>query len=85
MASKYGTTIKRFTLECDNWSLGCIMYVLLSGSTPFYSTDRAMLAAMIRHNPVKFEEVEWEAISDDAKSLIKGLMCKDPKKRTTCK
>ena len=48
--------IVRYSFECDNWSLGCIMYFLLCGSTPFYSTDKKMLAALISHSPVKFEE-----------------------------
>ena len=43
------------------------MYVLLCGSTPFYSKDRKMLAAMIRHSNVEFEEYEWEKVSDEAK------------------
>jgi len=61
------------------------MYVLLCGTTPFYSSDRLMLAAMIRHSPVKFEEPEWDKVSPEAKELILGLLNKDPKKRTTCK
>ena len=48
--------IVRYSFECDNLSLGCIMYFLLCGSTPFYSTDKKMLAALISHSPVKFEE-----------------------------
>ena len=61
------------------------MYVLLCGTTPFYSQDKTMLAAMIRHSPVKFEEPEWEKVSEEAKLMIKGLLTKDPKKRTTCR
>lgn len=28
-----------YSFECDNWSLGCIMYFLLCGETPFFSED----------------------------------------------
>jgi len=44
-----------------------------------------MLAAMIRHSPVKFGEQEWDKVSAEAKDIIKGLLNKDPKKRTTCR
>jgi calcium-dependent protein kinase len=28
-----------YDISCDNWSLGCILYFLLSGDTPFRGYD----------------------------------------------
>lgn len=28
-----------YGIECDLWSAGCILYVLLSGKTPFYGDN----------------------------------------------
>ncbi len=29
----------KYSVECDNWSLGCVMFTLLCGETPFFSED----------------------------------------------
>lgn len=69
--------------ECDNWSLGCIMYVLLCGEPPFYHEHLDELIEKILHTHPKFDEMEWQNISEEAKELIKGLLQKDRTKRLT--
>jgi len=64
--------------KIDLWALGCVLYVLLSGNSPFFGTS-------VRENITKgvfdFSGEEWAEVSDGAKDLIKGLLVVDPKTR----
>lgn len=61
----------------DWWSLGMVIYELLTGLPPWYTTDRKKLFQRIKLAPLTFPE----SVSSQAKSLISGMMNRDPKKR----
>ena len=61
----------------DWWSLGSIMYEMMTGMPPFYSRDKNKLFKMIRFINVKFPKY----LSLDAVDLLQGLFIKDPDKR----
>jgi calcium-dependent protein kinase len=62
--------------QCDMWSAGVLLYVLLSGYPPFFGeTDHEVYAEIIKGD-YDFEEEIWEDISDNAKDLICKLLCK---------
>ncbi|KAA6390816.1 MAG: putative Calcium/calmodulin-dependent protein kinase type 1 [Streblomastix strix] len=67
--------------ECDLWSLGVIMYVLLCGFPPFYDENDAILYTQIQTGKFKFISPYWDTISAQAKDLISKLLIVDPKKR----
>ncbi|KAI8969255.1 kinase-like domain-containing protein [Mycotypha africana] len=67
----------------DVWSVGVIMYTLLSGYTPFYGEDQTELFECIMQGKYEFEEEYWGNISIEAKNLIDKLLTFDPKERIT--
>ncbi|KAH3816816.1 hypothetical protein DPMN_118339 [Dreissena polymorpha] len=71
--------------EVDCWSIGVIAYILLCGYPPFYDENDAALFQQILKAEFEFDSPYWDDISESAKEFIRNLMCKDPKKRFTCK
>ena len=80
-------TVGEYDESCDMWSLGVILYSMLSGKAPFSSSsrqDRAMaIMHRIRGGEFNLEGQPWDSVSDQAKKLIQGLLTVDPKERLT--
>lgn len=77
------TGLSRYGCECDLWSAGVVMYMLLSGSPPFTSTDVTSLLRQVRAAVVRFHDPSWELVSTEAKDLIRGLLTASPRARMT--
>ncbi|XP_022592712.2 calcium-dependent protein kinase 1 [Cyclospora cayetanensis] len=66
---------------CDVWSIGVIVYMLLSGTPPFAgSTDQEILVK-IRRCQYTFEGPRWQGVSPQAKCFISGLLKRNPHER----
>jgi serine/threonine protein kinase len=76
------------TAAMDAWAIGCILYILLSGRHPFdlmgCSTEEQILRR-IRSDQASFLLPEWDAVPEDVKELVRGLLDKDPAQRLTPK
>jgi len=67
----------------DMWSTGVILYILLCGFPPFYEEELPALFDQILKARYDFPSPWWDSVSNDAKELVKSLLCLDPKKRFT--
>ena len=66
--------------KCDIWACGVILYIMLCGYPPFDGDTENDILKAISKKKFFFPEEEWKSISDDAKDLIKHMIC-DPDKR----
>ncbi|KAG9458731.1 hypothetical protein H6P81_003239 [Aristolochia fimbriata] len=67
----------------DMWSLGVILYILLSGYPPFHARSNRDKQKMILAGDFSFDELTWKTISSSAKQLISSLLAVDPHRRPT--
>ncbi|KAI4871843.1 hypothetical protein NFI96_016402, partial [Prochilodus magdalenae] len=74
-----------YGVAVDNWAMGVILFVLLSGFPPFRSPDRNQeeLFHLIQKGEVCFLSPYWDHVSEGAKVLIRGLLEVNPAVRLT--
>ena len=61
----------------DWWSMGTLLYEMLTGLPPFYNENLHLMYERIVTMPLTFPD----DMSEEAKSLLSGLLERDPRKR----
>ena len=74
-----------YNKQIDIWSIGIILYYMLSGTLPFDDDDdnEEVIAKMIVFIDTKFPKEKWKNRSDLVIDFIKQCLNKDPEKRIT--
>ena len=70
---------KNYGKECDIWSLGVVIYFMLSGQMPFDGRNLKELYRNIKTAKLKMPSI----FCDDLKDLITQMLKKDPAERIT--
>eukprot|EP00388_Colpodella_angusta_P024410 GDKJ01063917.1.p1 GENE.GDKJ01063917.1~~GDKJ01063917.1.p1 ORF type:complete len:1157 (+),score=269.35 GDKJ01063917.1:1-3471(+) len=93
MAAKHSTVVgtpyyiapevikQNYDSKCDIWSVGVILYILLSGRPPFFGDSERKILAAVQVGKYSFRDPVWSTVSEDAKGLIRKLLTYDPAKR----
>jgi len=74
---------REFLKAGDMWSVGVILYILLSGYPPFYHENTTHKHILVLRAQYDFNDPVWATVTESAKSLVQSLLTKDPAARLT--
>ena len=74
-------TREPYNKEIDIWSLGIILFYMLTGHFPFEGINEEIIAKKIVYQSLEFNSEEWETRSHKVKNLIEKCLEKKPSNR----
>mmetsp|Transcript_17089 Transcript_17089/g.32325 ORF Transcript_17089/g.32325 Transcript_17089/m.32325 type:complete len:550 (+) Transcript_17089:139-1788(+) len=74
-------TLKGYTNKVDIWSVGVIVFMMLSLTKPFYGRNKMIITNKIMKGDFRYYSPRWETVSRNAKNFIEALLEKDPNVR----
>ncbi|XP_067414993.1 G protein-coupled receptor kinase 4 [Emydura macquarii macquarii] len=73
-----------YTFSPDWWGLGCLIYEMIQGQSPFRKRKEKVKLDEIDRRVREDQEVYSDKFSEEAKSICRMLLAKDPKERLGC-
>ena len=74
-----------YGLECDIWSCGIILYILLCGYPPFNGDGDEEVVNNISLGKIIFLEEDWKGVSEGVRDLIRKMLIINPRERFTAR
>lgn len=77
-----------YGIEVDLWSLGVIVFMMLSGVLPFSADDLGTMRRKVQNQSVDicFRQTaeQWAQVSAEGQAFVRSLLVKEPQSRTPC-
>mmetsp|Transcript_49472 Transcript_49472/g.152641 ORF Transcript_49472/g.152641 Transcript_49472/m.152641 type:complete len:538 (-) Transcript_49472:38-1651(-) len=71
-----------YTSQCDMWSLGVTVFIVLFGYMPFSGSEERQIQH-IKSGRYTIKPDIWSRVSEEAQDFVKGMLVTDPQKRMT--
>ncbi|KAM8972439.1 G protein-coupled receptor kinase 5-like [Pelodytes ibericus] len=75
---------ERYTFSPDWWGLGCLIYEMIEGQSPFRARKERVKREEVEKRVQEDQESYSDKFTEDAKSICRMLLTKDPKQRLGC-
>merc|ERR1711970_703497 len=70
----------RYDVQCDVWSLGVVIFMVLGGYMPFRGNGEDLMER-VRYGEYQFNPKYWKLVSREAKDLIMQMLTVDVNRR----
>jgi len=77
------TLNRSYGVEVDVWACGIIMFILLTGTPPFFGDTDDQTYRAIKRNPLRFDQRLFGEVSEGAISLIRKMLQRNVSQRAT--
>lgn len=72
-----------YTTQCDIWSMGVIMFIMMCGKPPFGGKTNKEIINNVLNGTYNMKSEVWANVSDEAKDLINKLLQRSADLRLT--
>jgi len=72
-----------YDTKCDIWSVGVILYMLLSGNPPFNGSSDIQIIEAVKKGDFEINGGVWDEISPEAKDLVMRMLTHNPEQRVS--